>query len=95
MTNGEVLSAAIALMHANLRPGQTPREHFKGQSTNWSLYQGTQYTWKQLYDSHKGAGLLDLLDLPADQTHNNRGYIQRRYAEYNAEYNARPEVQAS
>ena len=47
MANGAILAAAIALMHANLRPGQTPRDIFKGQSTNWSKYPGTQYTWKQ------------------------------------------------
>jgi hypothetical protein len=63
----------------------------KGQSTNWSFYPGTQYSWKQLYDSLRSAGLLDLLDLPADQTPNNRGDIQR----YNAEYKARPEVRAA
>jgi len=89
MTNGEVLSAAIALMHANLRSGQTPRDIFGGQSTNWSKYPGTQYTWKQLHDSLKGAGLLDvsLLDLPADQTDN--------HIPNTAEYYARPEVKAA
>ena len=96
-----ILSAAIALMHANLRPGQTPRGIFKGQSTNYANYPGSQYTWKQLHDSLKSAGLLDvlLLDLPADQTDN---HIPRSHAEYRAarakykaEYNARPEVMAA
>ena len=65
-----ILSNAIALMHASLRTGQTPRDFFKSQSTNWSLYPGTQYSWKQLYESLRKAGLLDLspLDLPATRS---------------------------
>jgi hypothetical protein len=92
MANGAILSAAIALMHANLRSGQTPRDFFKGQSRNWSIYPGTQYTWKQLHTSLRGADLLDVLDLPADQTDI---HIPTRNAEYKAEYHARPEVKAA
>jgi hypothetical protein len=94
VVNGAILSAAIALMHANLHPGQTPKDFLKGASTNWSKYPGTQHTWMQLYLSLKKFGLIDtsLLDLPADQTDN---HIPRADAEYKAEYEARPEVKAA